>query len=135
MGDKSDEFLTDGDRERLESAGHISVYKPGAEIISQDTRGEAVHWIRRGNVQVDYTTKDDERLLADLGAGEMFGEISFIDHKATSAAVRAIDEVETVAVDHAALFRIIEEDEAFAARFYHSVAYALATRLRRQDTR
>jgi CRP-like cAMP-binding protein len=65
-----------------------------------------------------------------VGAGEMIGEVSFVDSIPPSADVVASEDCVVLAVPHAALRERLEADREFAVRFYRAVAIMLAERLR-----
>ena len=68
--------------------------------------------------------------MAELKAGEVLGEISFVDARPPSASVRAEIESKVGAIPRAALQAKLRQDVGFAARFYQSLAVFLADRLR-----
>lgn len=66
----------------------------GTAIVEQGDAGDSVWIIERGNVEVIR----DDRVVAHMGPGEYFGEISLIDGKPRSATVVAVDDVELLTV-------------------------------------
>jgi CRP-like cAMP-binding protein len=68
--------------------------------------------------------------IARLLAGEIVGEISFVDSRPPSASVKATVDSQVLAVPKAALYAKLQKDLGFASRFYLSVATFLADRLR-----
>ena len=68
--------------------------------------------------------------LAVLGAGEFFGEMSFVDGTPTSARVVADEPTRLRVIDTATVDNLSKADPAFAGRLYRSIAAILAERLR-----
>ena len=69
--------------------------------------------------------------LAILGAGEFFGELSFIDGAPTSARVVADEPTRVRIIDEASVDKLTAMDPSFAGRLYRSIAAILVERLRR----
>jgi CRP/FNR family transcriptional regulator, cyclic AMP receptor protein len=65
-----------------------------------------------------------------IGAGEVIGEISFVDSIPPSADVVASEDCVVLAVPREALREKLNADREFAVRFYRAVAMMLAERLR-----
>lgn len=72
----------------------------------------------------------DERHIATLYAGELVGEMSFVDMHPPSATVTAGMNSSVLAILKTALTQKIENDGSFGARFYKGVSVLLAGRLR-----
>lgn len=68
--------------------------------------------------------------LAHLSAGEVVGEISFVDSAPPDATVSAMGDASVLALPRAALQQRLARDNGFAARFYRALAIFLADRLR-----
>ncbi|MBT4889439.1 MAG: Crp/Fnr family transcriptional regulator [Rhodospirillales bacterium] len=67
-------------------------YKEEDIVVDRNDTGNNVYFIISGRLRVmDNLTADIEVSLADLGAGEMFGELSAIDNKIRSAQVTALE--------------------------------------------
>jgi CRP-like cAMP-binding protein len=72
----------------------------------------------------------DERHIATLHAGELTGEMSFVDLHPPSATVTARMNSSVLAVAKTVLTEKIKSDSGFAARFYEGVSLLLTARLR-----
>jgi CRP/FNR family cyclic AMP-dependent transcriptional regulator len=68
--------------------------------------------------------------VAQVGAGEILGEVSFVDSRAPLATVRAVEDCRVLSVPTAAIRAKLRDDREFAANFYLAVAMFLADRLR-----
>ena len=67
-------------------------YKEDDIVVDRNDEGNNVYFIISGRLRVmDNLTTDIDVSLADLGQGEMFGELSAIDNKVRSAQVIALE--------------------------------------------
>ncbi|MDJ0924593.1 MAG: cyclic nucleotide-binding domain-containing protein [Acidimicrobiia bacterium] len=64
-------------------------YSPRETIVRQGEPGDALCIVTKGTVEV----LRDDRIVARLGAGDYFGEISLIDGEPRSATAVAVDAV------------------------------------------
>jgi CRP-like cAMP-binding protein len=97
----------------------------GAEIMDQGSAGRECFVIVEGHAGV--YVKDSQ--VADLGPGEMVGEMALIDHKPRSAAVRALTPMKLLALD-AKRFKTLLDEMPKASQ---QVMAKLSERLRRED--
>ncbi len=123
-------FLLDSDIELLKSRGNIERYDARQVILHQEEKPNKFCLIEKGVVQIDFSRVYGTDVLAFLGEGDFFGEISFLDELQTSATASAAKPCELLEVPHEVLRELLEADDGFAARFYRSVATALARRIR-----
>ena len=68
--------------------------------------------------------------IAVLQAGEVVGEISFVDSRPPTASVTALMESRVGAIPRPLLASKLKEDPGFASRFYRALAMFMADRLR-----
>lgn len=143
--------LNIAERQALLDSGERMTFKPGETIIRQGVQLKGIYVVLKGEVRVEHgiqvvrqtVVKQHDghdsvkeipgRLSVEvtrLGRGAIFGEMSFVDDSPTSAAVSAAGEVEVSYIDGAKVQTRLDEDPAFAARFYHSLAIVLSGRLR-----
>lgn len=119
-------ILDDGDVSWLATTGKVRSISAGAAIIQQGVPVDSVFIIIDGQFLV-YSGSVE---IAKLSAGEIVGEISFVDSRPPSASVKATVNSQVLAVPKAALNAKLEKDLGFASRFFLSVATFLADRLR-----
>ena len=107
----------------METGALGRVYQPGEVIILQGEAGDCMYVIQEGQVAVMIEQKDQETLLAVLGAGEFFGEMAIFEHQARSATVSALGKARVLTVDKRNLLRQITEDPTLA---FHLVEHMSA---------
>src|SRR4029077_368788 len=71
-----------------------------------------------------------EREIARLNAGEIVGEMSFVDARPPSATRRGLEDSTVFAISKPVLTDKLSRDLGFAARFYRALAIYLSTTVR-----
>jgi CRP-like cAMP-binding protein len=120
-------ILDDRDTDWMIRHGKKLTLKPGTQLIEQGKPTDWLYFVLDGAFVV-YTSAAPN--IAVLKAGEVVGEISFVDSRPPTASVRAEVESKVGAVHRDVLMERLREDVGFAARFYQSLAAYLADRLR-----
>lgn len=113
----------------LLEAGRKLPFQSGRVLIRQGEPIDAVYIVVEGRFAV---TREGSDLgeVARVGAGEVLGEISYLDRHPPTATVTAVEDSVVLELPREALTRKIESDPGFSARFYHALAAFLADRLR-----
>ena len=128
------EGLRDEDILWLFQMGTEEIVNPGTAIIDEGVRPNAIFIVIRGKFSVGVGALADEP-LAELGAGELIGEISFLEGSPASATIVADEESAVLVVDNQALNERLRENTAFAARLYRTFALVSERRLRNRVDR
>lgn len=104
----------------------------GEELFAEgESGGEAIWVIISGRVEVYKNIRGDlDRTLASFGAGDVIGEMSFIDQSSRSASARTSEASEFYLLSPLAFTKIQTEQPAIAARFFRNIALILAERVR-----
>jgi CRP-like cAMP-binding protein len=121
--------LRDEDIQWLFQVGEEKTVHPGTALIHEGVRPNAIFIVIRGRFSVGVETFAGEP-LAELGVGELIGEISFLEGSPASATIEADEESVALVVDSRVLNERIREDTAFAARMYRTFALVAERRLR-----
>jgi CRP-like cAMP-binding protein len=125
------EFLTENDWVLLKSVATRLKFKLGEEIIREGAPGETIYIIRSGTAAVELAGSRERKPIAVLVEDDICGEIAFLDGGRTTASVIAKEEdVEVDAISAGDLRRLFDAFSGLSARFYRSLAVALARRLR-----
>ena len=119
-------------RDRLERlAGQVveQVYAGGDQIVRQGEPGGSLYVIDMGSAEVRLRAdQGSETLLATLGPGEVFGEMSLLTGAARSATVTMREEGRLLRISKEMLQGFLEEEPALAARFGEVLARRAAER-------
>lgn len=121
--------LSDLDVDWMTRHGRKEQIIRGAVLIHEGKPVDALYIVLDGNFRVSITGRSD-RELARLGAGEIVGEMSFVDARPPAATVTALEPSVVLAIPRRQLEIKIQEDAGFAARFYRALAVFLSDRLR-----
>jgi CRP/FNR family cyclic AMP-dependent transcriptional regulator len=129
--------LTEEERQELLDAGQVSTFNTGDVIIAEGDSVDTLMFIKSGNSRVTRTFLDNlnAEFAGPLGPGEVVGEMSFIDGQGASASLIADGQTEILEISRETVFNIINADNGFAARFYHSLFLDLTRKLRSTNQR
>lgn len=121
--------LKDGDVDWLAEEGAKRSLPAGTTLIQEGQRGEEVYLVIDGTVDVTVAAMPG-KVLANLGSGEIFGELSFLDERPPTATVTTAEQSLILAIPRDRLFERLERDDSFPQRFYRSLGRSLASRFR-----
>jgi CRP/FNR family cyclic AMP-dependent transcriptional regulator len=114
----------------LESSMSSSSLRRGEILFNEGDDGNQLYVVTEGKVKLGRTSPDGrENLLAILGPGQMFGELSFFDPGPRSATATAVTDVELKSLGHEALSPVLNAHPDVA----HALLNQLAGRLRRTN--
>lgn len=130
--------LSDDDVEWLIDAGQRKRVPGGTTLIREGEPTDAMYVVLDGLLAVSIRAAASrslpagipEREIAQLGAGEIVGEMSFVDARPPSASVRALRDSLVLSIPRAQLALKLDQDLGFAARFNRALATFLSDRLR-----
>ncbi len=118
--------LTEQDWRLLLTSATNRHYKAGEVIIREGEQSPALYLINAGEVRVEQAPG---KVLAHHSSGAVFGEMSFLMQKDATASVVATDSVDVSVMDIARVRERLDSTPELAARFYQTLAVALAQRL------
>jgi len=121
--------LEEADVEWLVANSEQHQLKSGSVLIHRGNPVEFLYLIVDGAFEITVFTPE-ARHIATLYAGELAGEMSFVDMHPPSATVTAGVKSTVLAIHKPALTEKINEDRGFGLRFYKGVSVLLAGRLR-----
>lgn len=124
--------LTDEQRRALFALGVRERFPSDSVLIAEGTSLDSLFVLAKGRVRVVHASTGERSLefSGPLGAGDVIGEVGFLDGDAASASLVADGPIEVVRFPGAAVRRLVAADPDLAAAFYRSLATALAHRLR-----
>jgi CRP-like cAMP-binding protein len=111
---------------RLSGAGEIESYQAGDSIVVDGSLGDSMYLLLSGRASV----VKDKRVLAELSAGNFFGEMCLVEPAPRSASVIAREGTFVFRLPHAALQRLASEDPVAFNHVLIRVVRVLSSRLR-----
>jgi len=99
----------------------------GEKIVRRGKKVEGLYVLLKGSASVRLSPQGAPRTI---GAGDVCGEISFLDEEPASADVVAEEEVEAYVLDRSTVQTLIQLFPHLGSRFYQSLAAILSRRLR-----
>jgi CRP/FNR family cyclic AMP-dependent transcriptional regulator len=103
----------------------------GDVLFREGEKGKELFIIRSGTVIVSKHVKGRvEQVLARLGPGDFFGEMSLFDDQPRSATIQAETETIMYGLDRSSLDHLIEQNPRAATAFFTQVVLVLVKRLR-----
>src|SRR5882724_9353380 len=123
------EYLTPNDWALLVDRAKQVTFQKDEILIQKGRQTRMVYLLVKGIARVE---ADFKVRIAQIGPGQIFGEMAFLENSIASATVRAEEEVQAYAIDWSALGDLFELFPHMASRFYRSLAVILARRLRDQ---
>ncbi|WP_353260210.1 cyclic nucleotide-binding domain-containing protein [Prochlorothrix hollandica] len=122
--------LSDDDVDWIVATGEREVIEPQTVLIKEGASLQKLYILLEGRLQVSV----EDKVVAVLGSGEVFGEVSFVDARPPSATVTAVDSCVVLSLSWEALNRKLKQDVGFSSTFYRTMCLFLADRLRLADT-
>ncbi|MBU2974981.1 cyclic nucleotide-binding domain-containing protein [Zobellia sp. B3R18] len=122
--------LNDRDIEWMITNGHKKTIKSGDILIHRGKNMENLYIILSGNLSIrDGVSNLNE--IAEIGSGEILGEMSFLESRPPSVSVIATETSEVFVVPKELIKNRMKHDVQFQANFYYAIALFLSDRLRR----
>ena len=108
-------------------------YGPGASIIKQGERGDAVFFLTAGEARVFIVRQGEETELTTLRPPAVIGEMQLLTEKPRTAWVRATTEVTALMIPFDALRTRIEDGDVGTLKIMYAISRVLADRLMAMD--
>ena len=95
----------------FEHLKNIQTVTDGTVLLQEGKAGNGVYMIQKGHAKVTRTAEDGtEVLLAELGDGQVFGEMSLIDDSPCSANVVAMGDLKVCVLSKEQFFDLLQTD-------------------------
>jgi CRP/FNR family transcriptional regulator, cyclic AMP receptor protein len=105
----------------------IQTFQSGETIFAEGSSGSFMYVVVAGAVEIRRKKEGVERKVAELGPGEIFGELAVVDSEVRMATAIAIqDGTQLVAIDQARFVYLTSQQPAFAL----TVMRVMAERIR-----
>jgi CRP/FNR family cyclic AMP-dependent transcriptional regulator len=119
-------YLTANDWSLIVDRAKQTTFKKNDVLIQQGSPSKVLYLIASGKVNVSVFGNS----LAKLGAGEICGEMAFLEDSTASATATAEETVQAFAIEWHTLKELFELFPHLGSRFYRSLAVNLSRRLR-----
>lgn len=126
-------LFADLSHEELDTLLHQSTqasYAAGTKIISAGEPGLCMYVILKGTVRVTTESAGSKIDLADLDAGDFFGEVSLVDDGPRSADVTALEDCEFLVITRMTLGILAGLQPGAAIHILAAIGRGLVARLR-----
>lgn len=118
--------LSDQEMDEMDRSTTMSTCEPGRVFYGPDEAGEVLFLLKRGRVQLYRLSPEGKKLVvAVLGKGAIFGEMSLVGQGMHNAFAEAIDHCTLCVMSRLDVERIIEQKPQVALRFLESMARRL----------
>jgi SAM-dependent methyltransferase len=121
--------LSDADVDWMLLAGKRQRMSSNGVVVTEGTQVNSMYLVLQGLLSV-YLPSLGGKELATLGAGQTFGEMSFLEDRPASATVKTLEDTELLVIPRPELAAKLDADPAFAARLYKALAKVTSRRLR-----
>src|SRR3989442_473555 len=121
-------YLTPNDWALIIDRAKRLSFKKDEKLVSQGKQARTLYVLAAGKVSITVSATR----IAQIGPGEICGEMAFLEDSIASATATAEGEVEAYALEWSILQDLFELFPHLASRFYRSVAVNLSRRLREQ---
>lgn len=105
------------------------------QIVRQGDHGDAMFLVLEGELRVRLMIDGKEKILATLGIGEFFGEMSLFDHGPRSADVVANHDSLLLKISSGAFGNLTREAPKLASPFLLAIGRTLTARIRADNKR
>lgn len=93
------------------------IYTGGQQIFEDGDVGDCAYLIEEGVVEIFVMDKGKECHIGQMGRGEMFGEVSLIDHRKRTATVRAKEKTVLVPITRELVESLLERSDPILRHF------------------
>lgn len=109
--------VADAELELLAMSSTLTPFAAGSTILFKGATVDGLHVVCSGKVAV-WTKAPNKPAakVAELGAGDVFGETSIVEMGTAGAAIKAVDEALVLMIPQEAFRHLLQRDEAFAVR-------------------
>ena len=122
-------ILSDADIDWLLAVGQLQEFQSTEYLIRTGEFPDSLILLIDGRCDIVVDARS-RIVINHCGGGELLGELSFIDDLPASASVIATERSRALCIDREILNQRLATERDFAARFYHSIAYLMADRVR-----
>lgn len=123
--------LGDGELRKISRLFTQKLYRPGEKIFSKGDTGEEAFVVMRG--QIDILLENGAAPLAQIGNGQIFGELAFLDSTPRAASAVATQPSILLVIKRNAFNDLVEHEPHLGMVVMRNIAVELSNRLRKTN--
>lgn len=104
------------DTQSSADSGYEREFEPGSIIFDEGDPGDHLYVIRKGSVELSREGGAGSRVIAELGAGDFFGELAVVLGQPSNARAVAIERTRVLELDRSTLESLCAEQSEVAIR-------------------
>lgn len=128
------EVLSDEDIQWLLSTGVEDRIEPDTVVIKAGEYISSIYIVLEGTLGI-YLSQSEDKMINTVGAGEILGEMSYLEDNPTSATVISQEPTVLLNISRDALDDRIGENPDFGRRLYKGIGISVSQRLRQTLSR
>src|SRR6478609_3906120 len=114
--------LEEGELERFSRVAVARSFPASTRVFHEGDHSDACYIVRAGSFRVTREHSDGRAItLANLGAGDIFGELAMLDGEVRSASVEALTDGELLALPAADVRRLRQANERISRQSFQTV--------------
>ncbi len=121
--------MTNYQRRKAILISELHTFEPGEKLLEQGTRGRSMYMILEGEADVVRNDGENSRRLAQLNAGQVFGEVGYIRAIERTADVVAVTQVMALRFDYERMQKDLKFFPNIVARLNFNISAILGERL------
>ncbi|MGQ0506464.1 MAG: cyclic nucleotide-binding domain-containing protein [Myxococcaceae bacterium] len=123
--------MNDGELKKILRLLHQRTYQPNEVVFREGDPAAGMYIIMRGSVNIVARMPDgSERILAQLGERQFFGEMALLEDEPRSASCVALEKTELLGFFEPDLDALVQRDARLGSRILWHLARLMAGRLR-----
>ena len=123
-------YFADDERERIERIGELRTIKASETLINAGDTDSTLYTIEDGRLEIVGQRGGRLAVFAQLGPGDVLGEVSFVDDSPRTVSVRAAEDTTLRAWDKRSLSEALAFEPQLLAKFAVAMCELLVERLR-----
>jgi CRP/FNR family transcriptional regulator len=118
--------LTDEELADVAAVAEAVHFTSGETVLKEGDYSNSCYVIVAGHASAVREHRDGRAItLARFGPGDLFGELAMLDDQRRSATIKALDELEVVAIGGPAMLRLLREHPGIAVKMITTLAQKL----------
>lgn len=122
--------LSTGELRAVDGLLHKRTYISGEIVFDEGEDGQAIYFVLRGKVLICRQGRAVDGAIAEVGAGQFFGELALLDDMPRMAQVRAADNCTLAVLFREDFLNLLQTHSVVASKLSLQLARLIGARLR-----